>query len=350
MSAGAAGSGGGDRQRPGGGGPGRTLVTGATGLLGNNVVRQLLRRGEAVRVLARPGRDARPLEGLDVEAVHGDLRDPSSVASAVRGAHRVIHAAGRVHIGRRGRGELEAVNADGAAHVARACREAGVRMVHVSSVDALGFGTREEPADEETPPLDGLRVPYVVTKRRGDALVRRELDAGLDAVFVHPGYLLGPWDWKPSSGRMLLQVARGKALVAPPGGNDFCHVEDVASGTLAAAEHGAPGERFILGGEALSYREAFDLFARVTGARPPRLTAPTPLVRLAGVAGDVWGALAGREPDVNSASALMSCLPHHFTDLKARTVLGYAPRPAEAAARDAWDWFRAHGYARGSRR
>jgi dihydroflavonol-4-reductase len=326
-----------------------SLVTGATGLLGNNLVRLLLSRGERVRVLVRDGFDPRTLAGLEVELARGDVRDAASVGAAVSGVERVYNSAGLVHIGRRRLEALRAVNATGAATVARVCRAAGVRMVQVSSVDALGFGTREDPADERRLPRDDLRVPYVLTKRAGDELVTRELEAGLDVVFVHPAYLLGPWDWKPSSGRMLLEVARGKAVAAPPGGNDFCHVEDVAQGVRAAGERAERGEHFILGGDALTYREAFDLFARVTGAVRPLLTAPGPLVLLAGLAGDLVGLLSGREPDVNSASALMSTLPHHFADRKARERLGYANRGAEAAAKDAWEWFLEHGYAPSSR-
>jgi dihydroflavonol-4-reductase len=250
-----------------------------------------------------------------------------------------------VQIGRRGFALQKAVNAKGAGIVARAARTTGARLVHVSSVDALGYGTREDPADELHRPADDVWIPYVVTKRQGDKLVLAELDAGLHAVLVHPAYMLGPWDWKPSSGRLLLAVARGAAVAAPPGGNDFCHVEDVARGVLAAAERGVIGERYILGGEALNYREAFELFARVTGGRPPRFTASRRMTRLAGRLGDVLGFLRRREPDVNSGTALLSCLPHHFTDRKARERLGYASRPAEAAARDAWEWFKAYGYA-----
>jgi dihydroflavonol-4-reductase len=321
------------------------LVTGATGLLGNNLVRLLLARRDRVRVLVRRRSDPRALEGLSVERVHGDVRDPASVERACAGVELVINCAGIVQVGRRSFAHHKAVNAKGAGVVARASRSAGARLVHVSSVDALGFGTREDPADEFRPPRDDVWVPYVVTKRQGDKLVLAELDFGLDAVLVHPAFTLGPWDWKPSSGRLVLRIARGHAIAAPPGGNDFCHVEDVANGVLAAAERGVIGERYILGGEALSYREAFELIARVTGARPPRFTAPAGVVRAIGLAGDFLGLVRRIEPDVNSGTALMSCLPHHFTDLKARDRLGYAPRPAIEAVRDAWEWFKAYGYA-----
>ena len=324
----------------------KSLVTGATGLLGNNLVRLLLGQGDAVRVLARPGSEPRALAGLDVELRQGGLHQRDVVQGAVLGVDRVFHAAARVWIGRRDGAEARAVNVEGTRVVARACRAAGVRMVHVSTVDALGYGTRDHPAAEDEAPGPDHGVPYVASKRAADRVVLSEIDEGLDAVSVHPVYLLGPWDWKPSSGRLLLAAARGKTLVAAPGGNDFAHAEDVAAGTLAAAERGRTGDRYVLGGEPLSYREALELFARVTGGPRPLFTAPAPLVMAGGLAGDLWGALRGREPELNSGIARLSCLPHHFSDRRAREELGYRSRPAEAAARDAWCWFLEHGYAR----
>jgi len=118
------------------------LVTGATGLVGNNVTRMLLDRGLAVRVLHRRGSDARPLSGLDVQIAHGDVRDAESVRRACEGTTCVIHAAARVHIGFTGLAEQRIVNVEGTRNVATACLETGTRLVHVSTVDTMGCGTR----------------------------------------------------------------------------------------------------------------------------------------------------------------------------------------------------------------
>jgi dihydroflavonol-4-reductase len=322
----------------------RALVTGATGLIGNNLVRLLCARGDTVRVLVREGSDPRPLAELAVERAHGDVRDPAAVARAVAGVDVVFHAAARVGIGTRALADFRAVNVGGAAAVARAARAAGTRMVHVSSVDALGFGTRDRPADENAPPDPAIAVPYVISKREAEAAVAAEVGRGLDAVIVSPVFVLGPWDWKPSSGRLLIEIARGAGRFAPPGGNDFAHAEDVARGVLAAAERGRRGERYILGGEALGYRDAFTLFAGITGGPPPIATAPAFAVRAVGRAGSVVGRLLGREPALNAASAALGCLPHHFDDAKARRELGYRSRSAREAATAAWTWLTARGY------
>ena len=322
-----------------------TLVTGATGLVGNNVVRSLLDRGQAVRVLGRNGSDARPLAGLDVERCTGDVCDAESVRRACCGVSRVVHAAARVHIGWTGLSEQRAVNVEGTRNVALASRAAGARLIHVSTVDTLGYGSRQVPANEETPPGHSIECPYVVTKRDAEQVVSQLVADGLDAVIVNPAFMLGPWDWKPSSGRMLLAIARGRGYIAPPGGNDFCDVRDVASGILAAAERGVAGRRYILGGEPLSYFEAWSLFAEITGRRAPLRVMRVPVLLTLGALGTFWGRLTGNEPDLNGAAAAMAMIEHHFSPARAASELGYQVRSAREAAQAAWEWFLEYGYA-----
>jgi dihydroflavonol-4-reductase len=241
---------------------------------------------------------------------------------------------------------MHRVNVQGTELVARCARRAGARLIHVSSVDAIGLRHDGEPADEETPPGGMPECPYVVTKREAEEAVLHEIDQGLDAVIVNPVFMLGPWDWKPSSGRMLVEVASGKGLFAPPGGNDFVDVRDVAAGILAAMDRGQTGRRYILGGHSLSYLEAWRIFTRVGGRIQPLGTVGPVVLRVAGWCGDLAGLLARREPAVNSAAITMSMLPHHFSCERAKRELGYTIRPLEDAVQDAWEWFVAHGYAK----
>lgn len=319
------------------------LVTGATGLVGNNVVRRLLEAGRAVRVLVRASADRRPLEGLDVERIVGDVTDAVSVAQAVAGAGAVIHAAAEVRIGRTGLAVQRQVNVEGTRHVADAARRAGIRLVHVSTCDAVGQGTREFPATEATP-LPPARLPYVITKREAERVVLGNVVAGLDAVIVNPAFMIGPWDWKPSSGTMLLEVAAGHGVFAPRGSTSLCDVRDVAQGIVSALTHGAQGERYILAGRTLSWLDLWRQFADVSGGRRPVCRAGPLMIWIGGWGGDVWGMIRRREPAFNSASARHAWQDRYYSSARAEGELGYTIRPAEDTLRDAWAWFQEYGY------
>lgn len=323
-------------------------VTGATGLLGNNVVRMLIERGDAnVRALLRLTSPMRPLEGLPASVIRVDLARATEIeiVRAIDGVDTIIHCSALVGIGREELELYRAANVTATAALARACHRTGARFVHVSTVDTMRWGTMNQPGTETDEPGSDLRVPYVITKREAEQVVLDEVGHGLDAVIVNPAYMIGPWDWKPSSGRMLLAAAKAPLLLAPPGGNDFVDVRDVASGILTATAKGRTGERYILGGHPLTYTAAFQLFSDAAGRSRKARTAPAWLVRTSGRAAGLLGAVTGGEFDVNSASAEMSILPHHFSSAKAVDELDYAFRPVEEAARDAWEWFKANGYA-----
>jgi len=321
-----------------------TLVTGATGLVGNNTVRCLLERGVRVRVLARDHADARPLSGLDVEVFRGDVRDREAVGLAMRGSSCVVHAAAHVRIGWTGLETARAINVEGTRNIAAAAHAEGAKLVHVSSVDALGDGRLGYLADEETEMKGGVLCPYVVTKRQSEQVVLEFVAKGLDARIVNPAFMIGPNDWKPSSGRMLLSVARGWGVFAPLGMNNYCDVRDVAAGILSAAELGKPGRRYILGGERLSYFQAWRIFAEVTGGTPP-VYPLGPMARgVTGFVGDLLTRLTGREGDVNSAATSVSGQNRNFTSARAEAELGYRARPLREAATDAWIWFHQNGY------
>jgi dihydroflavonol-4-reductase len=320
------------------------LITGATGLLGNNIARQLVAAGQSVRVLARATSDPRTLEGLAVERLSGDVRDPIAVAAAVREAEVVIHSAGHVHLGWKQLDQHRAINVEGARNVAAAARAAKIRLVHVSAINALGLGRLDQPADEDTALPGIVECPYVVTKREAEQVILAEVEQGLDAVIVNPGCMFGPWDWKPSSGKMLLAVTKF-APIYPLGAVSFCDVRDVAAGTLAAVHHGQTGRRYILGGHNLPYRDAWRQMASLAGKRGP-ISPMGPLFR--GVAApllDFFTLVTGRERDANSAILALGRQQHCFSSRRAVEKLGYQVRPFAETLADTWAWFRAHGYA-----
>lgn len=320
------------------------LVTGSTGLVGNNVVRMLLEQGRSVRVIVRQPVAPEPLTGLDIEIFHGDIRNADAVQKAVEGTSGIIHTAGYVRIGWANWDLYHSINVVGTRVVAAAAREAGVKLVHVSSCDALPVRTIAEPVDEDTIVPYHNEVPYAKSKRLAEEEVMDEIQRGLNAVIANPAFMLGPWDWKPSSGQMLLAVARGKALFAPHGWFSLCDVRDVAEGILVALERGPVGRRYILAGETYSYLEAWRIFAEVTGGRKPWFRTGPLVVLIGGRGGDLLARLTGREPQINSAAFFMARLPKCYSSERARTELGYRIRPTRETVSDAWNWFQQHGF------
>ncbi len=324
------------------------LVTGATGLLGNTLVRSLLAAGDQVRVLTRSTSDPRPLAGLDVEKVQGDVRQVDAVRQACQGVDAVIHAAAHVHIGWTHAELHHEINVEGTRHVAQAAREAGARLVYVSSINALGLGDLHAPADEDTPLPGIVECPYVQSKRQAEWVVLEECSRGLHASIVNPSLMFGPWDWKPSSGQMLLEVAKG-APIAPRGAANFCDSRDVAAGCIAAVKLGQSGRRYVLGAHNGTYLELWQLMARVAGVSAPRFRMG-PIVQICGgMGGDLWARMTGKEGAVNSAVIGLSRQSHCFSSARAQRELGYTTRPLEESLTDTWNWFIEHGYVRPSK-
>ena len=321
------------------------LVTGATGLLGTSIVRALLASEHPVRVLSRTTSDPRPLAGLDVEVVHGDVRQADSVRRACQDVDAVIHAAAHVHIGWTQAGPHREINVEGTRNIAEAAREAGARLVYVSSINALGLGRLDSPSDEETPLPGIVECPYVLSKREAEKVVLEQCDKGLHASIVNPSLMFGPWDFRPSSGKMFLEVAKGTP-VAPVGAANFCDVRDVAAGCISAAKLGQTGRRYVLGAHNATYMELWQRMSRIAQVKPPRIRLG-PVVRIcAGAGGDLWARLTGKEGTVNSAMIGLSSQTHCFSSARAERELGYSFRPLDETLADTWRWFVEHGYAR----
>jgi dihydroflavonol-4-reductase len=323
----------------------RVLITGGTGLLGNNVLRAFLADNHEVVSTVRPSSDRRPLAGLGVELANIDLDDPSDVRMTVADVDLVVHAAALAHIGW---SKLEAsrkTNVQATRHLAEAARRKGKRMIHVSSVDALAAMVGDAVGSETDLEPPCPPCSYVVSKREAEQAVLDEVARGLDAVIVNPGFMMGPWDWKPSSGKMMLALHKVPLLLyVPAGGCSVVDVRDVAAGIVAAAEFGKTGERYILGGTNMSYLELWTLMAKAMKKWPPRIKMSNFLASGTGKVGDLISWIVRKEIDVNSAMMAMGQINHWYSSEKANRELGYRYGSAEDAVFDAWDWFKKFGY------
>lgn len=320
------------------------LVTGATGLVGNNIVRQLLATGRAVRVLVRPQADARPLQDLDVELIEGDLRDENSVQRACQGATAVIHAAALLHIGRRYEALQTEINVQGTRHVARAARLAQARFFNISTINALGAARDGRPFNEDSANQENVPCGYVHSKQAAERVVHDEFALGLDAVSFFPGTMFGAWDWKPSTGRMIVEVVRKQPLMAPRGGISVADVQDVARTIVLALELAPTGRRYILGGNNLSYFDLWTRIAALAGTRPPLASLGPILSRIVGLYGDLRTLIRSVEDELNSPALAMSRLFHYGDSSLAKSELSYTIRPLDEILRRAYSWLVEHNY------
>lgn len=326
-----------------------TLITGATGFVGSAVVRALIARGERPRCLVRRGSDLRNLAGLDVELVEGDLCEGDSLEAALKGCSALFHVAADYRIWVREPGAMHRTNVEGTRHLMEAALRQGVaRIVYTSSVAVLGKAANGAPADEDTAvSLRDMVGLYKRSKYLAEEEVRRlQREEGLPAVIVNPSTPLGPRDVKPTpTGRVVVAAAAGRIPAFVDTGLNVVHVDDVATGHLLAFDKGEVGERYVLGGENLDLAGILGKVAELRGAAGPRFRLPRrPLFPLA-LAAEAWARVSGgREPMLTVDGLKMAARPMYFSHAKAGRQLGYRPRPATEAIRDAVTWFKAEGY------
>ena len=318
-------------------------VTGATGHLGNVLVRALVSRKTRVRALAPPGEDLAPLSTLPVECVTADLRDFDSLLAALTGADLVFHLGGIVSISTGMRSALWEVNVEGTKKVARACRNLGVRrLVYTSSVHAFVEPPPGQCLTEETQvDPNFVRGDYAVSKAAATLALRDEVARGLDVVTCYPSGVIGPYDYKPSEmGQLILEVAHGTLKAYIDGAYNFVDVRDVVEGLLAAAERGRSGEGYILSGHIISVRDFLSLTAEMTGTQPPRARIPTRLARAVGVLAPYYYRVVGQKPLFTSYSVDVLQSNCDMPPTKAGRELGFTARPLRTTLEDTVRWFR----------
>lgn len=325
----------------------QTVITGASGLVGANLAILLLEQGHKVRCTRRKQSRIEHLAAFPIEWVEADLGDTESLVRAFQGADVVFHCAAEVITRPEVAQSMRQANVEGTGRVLEAVRRSGAaRLVYCSSVVTLGITQSEAHVDEQhvfNYDKVGIRDAYAETKREAEELVLAAA-ASIDVVVVNPTYMLGPYDLRPSSGQLIIDVVRGKVPGHSPGFNCFVDVRDVARGMILAWQKGRRGERYILGGHNLTYRDAMRLIASVAGVAPPRFGVPRWAAQLVGRGGDLYEKLSGRLALLNSTRvAYAYTTGFRFSSEKARRELGYEAGPLEPAILDALKWFRAHG-------
>jgi dihydroflavonol-4-reductase len=323
------------------------VVTGATGFLGNVLVRTLLAGGAGpVRSLARPTSDLASLAGLQTEIVHADIGETASLASAFTGADTVFHVAGTVSITRGGLTQLRETNVEGTRNVIAACRQARVRrLMYCSSIHAFVVPPRGSCITEDSPvDPDRCTGSYDRSKAEATLLVREAAARGMDVVTVHPTGVVGPYDFRPSPmGELLLQCARGRLPAYVDGAYNFVDVRDVAAGIAAAATKGTSGAGYILAGDNVTVRALMQTVEAVTGTPAPRLRMPIGLLKSISFLIPVYYWATRQTPLFTTYSLDVISSGCDMTSAKAERELGYTARPFRETVEDAVSWFREQG-------
>jgi dihydroflavonol-4-reductase len=313
-----------------------TLVTGGTGFIGSHLVRQLAQRGDKLRLLVRPGREAPHLDGIEFERVEGDVCDRESVRAAMDGVERVFHVAGKTSMRTRDRDRVFEVNVGGTRNVMEEALRAGVvRAVLTSSAGAVGPAEPEGTADEMQPFTAGsLGIAYINAKHDAEGVAMSVAAKGLPVVVVNPSFVLGPDDPSGTSNLLVRRLLLRRLPGYLDGGLNVVDVRDVARGHLLADERGDEGERYLLAGRNFTQERLFAELSRIAGVPPPP-------VKLRGHA--ILAAIEGLQragmPSPASPDEVRSGMQWWtYRNDKAVERLGFAPRPCEETLEDTVAW------------
>lgn len=326
--------------------PMKVFVTGADGMLGSNVVRELLKRSYAVRAFVQPGRPHKTLEGLEIEKVQGDLLNADLLVQATAGCDAVIHCAASTSVWPVRSQIVNKVNIEGTRNVVEAVLANHLRrMVYVGTANSFGFGSREKPGVEGNPYKSGMYgLDYMDSKYKAQQLILNEVkQRNLPAVIVNPTFMFGPFDSGPSSGAMIVALYKGKVPGYTRGGRNYLCVKDAAVAIVNALTRGRVGECYILGNQNMSYKEAFGKIASTIGVKPPLLPIPSVFAKFYGLLGSVMGKVRGKPPAISYPLSRIACDQHYFNPEKAVRELGLPQTPVEEGIKDCYEWLKENG-------
>ncbi len=324
------------------------VVTGATGHVGNNLVRILLKEGVKVRAMVHNPDHAYSLDGLDCERVYAELLDTESLVKAFDGAEKVYHCAALISIVPGIYDKLHAVNTQGVMNVIEACKRTKIKkLVHVASVEAIGNDYSGRVVDETF----GFRpehamIEYGATKALGaNAVLDAVKNDGLNASIVCPVGIVGPGDFLYSRmGSMLLDFCNGK-LPAYPGGAAFVYVDvrDVAKQVILADKKGKKGESYLCSSEFQTMDDTMALFSKISGMPKPKVTLPIDMMAKAAPYAEKAYMALGMEPIITRGSMNILRSNLRVDTTKAQQELGMEYMSLEQSFTDAYEWFKARG-------
>ncbi len=323
-----------------------TLVTGAAGFLGSHVARQLVARGESVRVLMRPSSNNRAISDLPLEYVTGDLRDLASLARAMIGMKRVFHVAADYRLWAKNPQDIYDSNVGGTRNLLAAAKQAGIgQLVYTSTVATIAVDRPELPNESTRTTLEEMIGHYKRSKWMAEQEVLKAAAEGFPAIVAMPTTPVGPWDWKPTpTGKIILDFLNGKMPGYVETGLNFVGVEECAAGHLLVAERGKTGERYLLGAENLTLKGLLDVLAGITGLPAPRMKIPHGLALGVAYVESALSRMLGKEPQIPVEGVKIAEHKMFVDASRAVRELGFQPGSVTAALERAVGWYRANGY------
>jgi dihydroflavonol-4-reductase len=318
------------------------LVTGGAGHLGNVLVRELLARGERVRVLILPGEDTTSLEGLDIERIEGNVLDKDSLVKAMQDIDVVFHLASLVSITEDKMDMLEAVNVGGTRNVIEVAKQKHIKkLIYTSSIHALerppqGVMISEQCAFDP----NNIAGAYDRTKAKASLLVECAAEDGLDCRIVCPTGVVGPYDYRHSEmGELILSWIKKRVNLLIKGSFDFVDVRDIAKGHILVRDKGESGETYILGGEKIELTLLHKLVQKVTGKNTPPITFPLPIAKIIAPIAELYYKITKTPPRFTRYSIETVLSNSDISYEKASRELGYQPRTLVQSITDTVKWW-----------
>lgn len=325
----------------------KVLITGANGFLGSNAARDLFRRGYELKLMIRPSADVSVIADLPSEIFYGDISNETDVMKAVEGCNFVIHTASVTAQWAVPFKEYEQVNVTGTKNVVKACLAHHVeRLVHISTANTIGPGNKNKPGTElNSFALLHVDSGYISSKYIAQQYVMEQVERSkLPAIIINPTFMIGPYDAKPSSGKLILHGMNKRLVFYPPGGKNFVHIHDVCAGIASALEIGKIGDCYLMAGENLSYKEFFQLLNKVSGQAPILIKIPEFVLKIAGIIGTLSGIFSPVSRKLNYSAAYMLCIYNYYSGKKSERELLLKYTPIENAIDKALKWFRENDY------
>ena len=325
----------------------KIFVTGASGLLGSNLVRVLIERNYNVKVLVRSKQKAKTINELPIEFVEGDIRDKELLISTTVNCDYIVNVAALTSWWPSKSQDYFDINFEGTKNIVEAALvNDAKKFIQVSTASCFNFGSKKKPGQES----DFLskskhRLDYINSKKAAqDFVLSKYRQNNLPAIVVNPTFMIGAYDKKPTSGGIIIALSKNSMPGITGGGKNWVYAKDVAVGICNALQVGRVGECYILGNENLSYAQAIPRIAKSLNKKIPKRSLPNLFIKLYGLYGSAYSTILKKKPVMNYAMAKVACDGHYYSAEKARVELGLPQTSLEYASLDAYKWFHENGY------